>query len=47
MKNLFFIFLVDINSTSGRNRLIYNFKDIDIAFQEYEEDFKDDNIFDY
>lgn len=34
----------DINSASGRNRLIYNFNDIDIAFQEYEEDFKDDPV---
>ena len=36
--------LIDINSPSGRNRLIYNFNDIDIAFQEYEEDFKDDPV---
>lgn len=36
--------LVEINSTNGRNRLIYNFNDIDIAFQEYEEDFKDDPV---
>ena len=34
--------LVDLNSPSCRNRLIYNFNDIDIAFQEYEEDFKDE-----
>ena len=34
--------LTDTNSSIGRNRLIYNFNDIDIAFQEYEEDFKDD-----
>ena len=36
--------LVEISSISGRNRLIYNFNDIDIAFQEYEEDFKDDPV---
>lgn len=33
---------VDLNSTDGKNQLIYDFNDIDIAFQEYEEDFKDD-----
>lgn len=35
---------VDINSASGRNRLIYDFNDIDIVFQEYEEKFKDDPV---
>ena len=36
--------LVDINSPTGRNRLIYNINDIDIAFREYEEDFKDEPV---
>ena len=36
--------IVDINSASGRNRLIYDFNDIDVGFQEYIEFFKDDPV---
>lgn len=34
----------DINSASGRNRIIYDFNEVDIKFCEYEHDKKDDPV---